>query len=165
MSSINRLPRRLTAFFAVTLAVLLGATLTAVPAQAAYGPAQPIYIQLQRTSSSGYTTQVGRLIGTLRFDDGNSLYRLDVTLCRQSSYVDTILSIRVNNTLQQRFSQRDEILRPDVCGGHGISGVINADFAYSGPIYNIGIGYEGILFDGSTATSVGGGAFYDNPFN
>jgi hypothetical protein len=24
----------------------------------------------------------GRLVGALRFDDGNSLYRLDVTLCR-----------------------------------------------------------------------------------
>jgi hypothetical protein len=164
MSSINRLPRRLTAYCAVALAVILGATLTAVPAQAAYGPAQPIYIQLQRTSS-GYTTQVGRLVGTLRFDDGNSLYRLDVTLCRQSSYVDTTLSISVNNTLHQRLSRRDEILRPDVCGGHGISGVINADFAYSGTIYNIGIGYEGLHFDGSTARSVGGSAFYDNPFN
>lgn len=158
------LRRHLTTLSALTLAAFLGASLTAAPAQATYGPAQPVDIQLSR-SSGGYTTQVGRLVGTVRFDDSNSLYRLDLTLCRQSSYTSTNLTVNVNGAFHQYYSREDGY-RPEACGGgHGLSGVINVDVPYSGVVQNIGLVYSGLHFSGSTATPVSRGAFYDSPFN
>ncbi|WP_141975515.1 hypothetical protein [Saccharothrix saharensis] len=154
----------MTALSAATLAVLLGASLAAAPAQAAYGPAQPVDIQL-RGYSGGYTTLVGRLVGSVRFDDGNSLYRLDLTLCRQSSYTSTKLTVTVNGAAHQWYSREDGY-RPAACGGgHGLSGVVNVDVPYAGVVQNVGLVYEGLHFSGSTATPVSRSAFYDNPFN
>lgn len=164
MPSSSGLRRRLTHLAGLTLAVLLGASLTATPAQAAYGPAHPVDIQL-RGYSGGYTTLVGRLVGSVRFDDGNSLYRLDLTLCRQSSYTSTKLTVNVNGAFHQWYSREDGY-RPEVCGGgHGQSGVVNVDVPYAGVVRNIGLVYEGLHFSGSTATPISRGAFYDNPFN
>ncbi|XVS67393.1 hypothetical protein ACQPYE_15435 [Actinosynnema sp. CA-299493] len=164
MSRSSGLRRHLTTLFALTSAVVLGVSLTATPAQATYGPAQPVDIQLSG-SSGGYTTLVGRLVGSVRFDDGNSLYRLDLTLCRQSSYTSTKLTVNVNGAFHQWYSHHDGY-RPAVCGGgHGMSGVVNVDVPYAGVVQNIGLVYEGLHFSGSTATPVFGGAFYDNPFN
>ncbi|MFE9749560.1 hypothetical protein ACFYOT_32000 [Saccharothrix saharensis] len=154
----------MTALSAATLAVVLGASLAATPAQAAYGPAQPVDIQLRGYSGS-YTTLVGRLVGSVRFDDGNSLYRLDLTLCRQSSYTSTKLLVTVNGAAHQWYSREDGY-RPEACGGgHGLSGVVNVDVPYAGVVQNIGLVYEGLHFSGSTATPVSRSAFYDNPFN
>ncbi len=165
MSRSSGLRRRLANLFALTLAAFLGASLTATPAQAAYGPAQPVDIQLRGYSSSGYTTLVGRLVGSVRFDDGNSLYRLDLTLCRQSSYTSTRLTVNVNGASHQWYLREDGY-RPDACGGgHGLSGVVNVDVPYAGVVQNIGLVYEGLHFSGSTATPVSRSAFYDNPFN
>jgi hypothetical protein len=164
MSRSSGLRRRFTTFFALTFAVFLGVSSTATPAQAAYGPAQPVDIQL-RGYSGGYTTLVGRLVGSVRFDDGNSLYRLDLTLCRQSSYTSTKLTVNVNGAFHQWYSREDGY-RPEACGGgHGLSGVVNVDLPYAGVVQNIGLVYEGLHFSGSTATPVSRGAFYDNPFN
>lgn len=161
---LSGLRRRLTALSAFTLSAFLGASLAAAPAQAAYGPAQPVDIQL-RGYSGGYTTLVGRLVGSVRFDDGNSLYRLDLTLCRQSSYTSTKLTVTVNGAAHQWYSREDGY-RPEACGGgHGLSGVVTADVPYAGVVQNIGLVYEGLHFSGSTATPVSRGASYDNPFN
>ena len=165
MTTTSGLHRRLANLFAVTLAVLLGVSLAATPAQAAYGPAQPVDIQLTGYTSSGTATSVGRLVGSVRFDDSNSFYRLDLTLCRQSSYVGTKLTVNVNGAFHQWYSHEDGY-RPAVCGGgHGLSGVINADVPYSGVVQNVGLVYEGLFFTGSTAKPVARGAFYDSPFN
>ncbi|MEU4745261.1 hypothetical protein AB0G02_33025 [Actinosynnema sp. NPDC023658] len=155
----------MTNLVALTLAAFLGASLAATPAQAAYGAPQPVDIQLTGYSSSGYATKVGRLVGSVRFDDGNSLYRLDLTLCRQSSYVSTKLTVTVNGAAHQWYSREDGY-RPEACGGgHGLSGVVNVDVPYGGVVQNVGLVYEGLLFDGSTAKPVVRSAFYDNPFN
>lgn len=165
MSRSSGLRRRFTNLFALTFAVFLGVSSTATPAQATYGPAQPVDIQLRGYSPSGYQTLVGRLVGTVRFDDGNSLYRLDLTLCRQSSYTSTRLAVNVNGA-QHRSYLREDGYRPDVCGGgHGLSGVVSEDVPYEGVVRNIGLVYEGLHFSGSTATPISRGAFYDNPFN
>ncbi|MFT7841803.1 hypothetical protein Q5530_37180 [Saccharothrix sp. BKS2] len=133
-------------------AALFCAAVTTAPAQAALGPAQPVDIQLRGYSSTGAETQVGRLTGTIRFDDGNSLYRLDVTMNRQSSYVDTKLQIDVNGTAHQAIYQ---------------SGSLYQDFPYPGTVQNVRLTYEGVYFDGATNTAkiVKRSAFYDNPFN
>ncbi|WP_309114260.1 hypothetical protein [Saccharothrix sp.] len=133
-------------------AALVATTVATAPAQAALGPAQPVEIQLRGYSSSGYETKVGHLSGTIRFDDGNALYRLDVTMNRQSSYVDTKLRIDVNGAPHQHFYQ---------------SGTINADFPYGGTVQNVRLVFEGLYFDGATNTAkpITRSAFYDNPFN
>lgn len=147
-------------------AVLATTLCVAAPASAAYGSPQPVDLQLRGYSSSGYEYLVGRLVGTVEFDDGNSGYRLSLTLCRQSSYTNPNVRIGVNGTPYQTFSPSDEQRRPGVCGGgHGMSGVIGGDFTYGGVVRNLSIGVEGILFDGSTAKTVSRGASYDNPFN
>jgi hypothetical protein len=133
-------------------AVLFGLTVVAAPAQATLGSAQPVDIQLRGYSSTGYETKVGHLYGTIRFDDGNSLYRLDVMMERQSSYVDTTLRIDVNGAPHQAIYQ---------------SGTLNADFPYSGTVQNVRLTFQGLYFDGATnrAKTVSRPAFYDNPFN
>ncbi|MEU7530382.1 hypothetical protein AB0A74_31960 [Saccharothrix sp. NPDC042600] len=133
-------------------AALFAATATATPAQAALGPAQPVDIQLRGYSSSGHVTQVGHLGGTIRFDDGNALYRLDVTMSRQSSYVDTKLRVDVNGAPHHYFYE---------------SGTLNADFPYPGTVQNVRLVFEGLYFDGATNTAktVTRSAFYDNPYN
>ncbi|MFI9007992.1 hypothetical protein ACIGNX_12245 [Actinosynnema sp. NPDC053489] len=157
--------RRLTNLAALTLAAFLGAALAAAPAQAAYGPAQPVDIQLKGYSPSGYTTLVGRLVGTVRFDDGNSLYRLDLTLCRQSSYTSTKLTVNVNGAYHRYYSGEDGY-RPEACGGgHGQSLAVNADVPYAGVVRDLTLVYEGLHFSGTTATQVSRSASYDNPFN
>ncbi|MFI9815987.1 hypothetical protein [Saccharothrix variisporea] len=143
--------------FLLRLAGLLGAALvagavTAAPAQATLGPAQPIDIQLRGYSSTGIETQVGRMVGTIRFDDGNTLYRIDATMYRQSSYVDTKLRIEVNGATHQNFYQ---------------SGTISADFPYPGVVQNVRLVFEGLYYDGATnrVKTITRSAFYDNPYN
>jgi hypothetical protein len=137
---------------AIIGAAVLGTTMAAAPAQAALGPAQPVDIQLRGYSSAGYETQVGHLSGSIRFDTGNTLFRLDVTMNRQSSYVDTKLRIDVNGATHQSIYQ---------------SGSLNADFPYGGTVQNVRLVFEGLFFDGATNTAktVTRSAFYDNPYN
>lgn len=162
MARSSGLRRRLTHLFALTSAVVIGTSLAATPAQAAYGPAHPVDIQLRGYSPNGSATLVGRLVGTVRFDDGNSPYRLDLTLCRQSSYTSTKLN--VNGAYHQWYSSEDGF-RPEVCGGHGLSGVVNVDLPYSGIVRNVELVYQGLYFSGSTATPIGNSRILDNPFN
>ncbi|WP_143532733.1 hypothetical protein [Saccharothrix sp. ALI-22-I] len=165
MTSMNKVRRRLTGLFTITLAMLFTAALVAAPAHATYGPPQPVDLNLRGTSSTGLITPVGRLVGSVQFDDGNSYYRLDAIACRQSSYVEPTIKIDVNGALHQWFSSSDGIRRPEVCGGHGMSGAVNVEFAYSGIIYNIKVTYEGLYFEGSTAKPISKSRTYDNPFN
>lgn len=133
-------------------AALVAGVVTAAPAQATLDAGQPVDIQLRGYSSTGIETQVGRMVGTIRFDDGNSLYRLDVTMYRQSSYVDTKLRVEVNGVTHQNFYQ---------------SGTIAADFPYPGVVQNVRLVFEGLYYDGSTnrVKTITRSAFYDNPFN
>ncbi|MDQ2583907.1 hypothetical protein [Saccharothrix yanglingensis] len=133
-------------------AALLSATVAAVPAQAALDAGQPVDIQLRGYSSTGAETQVGRMTGTVRFDNGNSLFRLDVTVERQSSYVDSKVRIDVNGSSHEHVYQ---------------SGVIARDFPYGGTVHNVQLTLEGLYYDGATnrTKTVTRSAFYDNPFN
>lgn len=136
----------------VLAALLLSAAVAAVPAHAALDSGQPVNIQLRGYSSTGAETQVGRMVGTVRFDSGNSLFRLDATVERQSSYVDSKVRIDVNGTAYEYIYQ---------------SGAIARDFPYGGTVYNVQLTLEGLYYDGATNTvkTVKRSAFYDNPFN
>ncbi len=133
-------------------AALLCATVAAVPAQAVLGSGQPVNVQLHGYSSTGTQTQVGRMTGSIRFDSGNSLFRLDVTVERQSSYVDSKVRIDVNGSTHEHVYQ---------------SGVIARDFPYGGTVHNVQLTLEGLYYDSETNTTktVKRTASYDNPFN
>lgn len=146
----------LVAFFATTLA--------SVPAQATLGSKLTIDMQLVG-SWNGVIVPVGRVKGTLQFDDGNSLYRLDVTVCRQSSFVVPTLSIDVNDdgSYDQRFSEGGPPLE-DICPG-SMSWGKSEGFPFAGVIRKIRVRIDGLFFDGRTATPKTKSTLYDNPFN
>lgn len=152
---------RLTATLA---AAAVAVTVAAAPAQAALGPAQTVDIQLT-SYAGGYQTQVGRVVGTIQFDDGRQAYNVTLTVCRQSSYTINNVRLFVNGALSQSFSVQDSTLRPQACGGgHGLSGVYAQTLTYGYAVQKVAIGVEGIHFDGSTARTVGSGAAYTNPY-
>jgi hypothetical protein len=165
MSNAQKFRRRLAQFGAVTLATLAVSPLGASPAQATYGPAQPVSLQLSGQSGSTQTL-VGRAVGTIQFDDGNSSYLLSLTLCRQSSYTAPTLTIYVNDVQQSSFSGDDGVRRPDSCGGgHGMSLAINGAYSYPGVVQKLRVKIDGLYFSGSTASDKSASATYDNPFN
>jgi hypothetical protein len=157
--------RRLVGFLTAAAAATVLVTLPAGPAHATLGPPQSIDIQLT-SYAGGYQTQVGRLIGTIQFDDGASAYNLTITVCRQSSYVINTVRVSVNGVPERSFSVQDGTPRSAECGGgHGLSGVYVRTISYPGVIENVAIGLEGVHFDGSTARNVGGGRFFPNPYH
>lgn len=159
----NELRRQLIRIVAIVSAALFAVGLAAAPAQATYGSPLPVDLQLNGNAPWG-PIQVGRVVGTLQFDDGNSHYWLSVTICRQSSYTNPNVRISVNGSLQQYLSGQYGS-QPQICGGNGISQTVNSGFAYAGTIQNLTIAIDGIYFDGSTATNLTKSRTYDNPFN
>lgn len=168
MLLLKRLPRRVLTFLAATFAAAaVATTLTAAPAQAAWSSAYPVNIQLTSYSSSGGVYQVGRVVGSLWFDSGNSAYQLSLIMCRQSSYTNPNVRISVNGSSHHSFSPSDGTRRPESCGGgHGMSGVISGVYSYSGVVRNLTVTISGIHFDfPNVAKDVVRSSTYDNPFN
>jgi hypothetical protein len=158
--------RRLVALLAATFAALFVTSLAAAPAQATYGPPNPIDIQLRSQDSYGNVYLVGRVVGNLYFDDGSSAYHLSLTLCRQSSYTTPHLHVLVNGVEHRFFSGSDGVARPGVCGDRwGQSLAIESGHSYAGVIQTLGFTIEGIHFDGSTARDIVRSRAYDNPYN
>jgi hypothetical protein len=90
---------------------------------------------------------------------------VSLVVCRQSSYTSPNLQIFVNGQAHQHYNGQDNIRRQDICGGHGMSGLLEAAFSYGGVIQNIRIQLQGIHFDMYTAKEIIRSATYDNPFN
>jgi hypothetical protein len=158
------LRRRLITLLVVTVAALAGTSVMATPAQAAWGPQQPLEIQLI-SNPNGSEYRVGKVTGSVRFDDGNSMYHLSIVICRQSSYTFPNVRVFANGQPQGTYSSEDGVARPSVCGDRwGMSLGVNQVISYPG-LRSISVAIEGIHFDGSTAYYVYGGAFADNPFN
>ena len=165
MSLTSGLRRRLARLLAVTAAMLFVTSLAAAPAHAALGPPQPVSMQLRAYTSTGVEYLVGRVVGTIQFDDANTAYNLSLTVCRQSSYVSPNVRVFVNGAYAGYFAGEDGTPRPSICPGHGMSGVINGTFTTGGTVQNVSITITGLFFNGSTATEKSKSAFYDNPFN
>lgn len=68
----------------------------ATPAHAAWGPAQPVTMQIRHYYPTGGSVQIGWVEGTVQFDDGGSALYYNLTVCRQSSYMLPYLTINVN---------------------------------------------------------------------
>lgn len=69
---------------AIAAAALVTAVLSVTPAHAAYGPDQPVYVQV--TANDGTGLQLARLEGTIAFDDSNTKFRYSLRFCWQSAY-------------------------------------------------------------------------------
>jgi hypothetical protein len=162
MSASKPTRRHLARLLTIAAAGILAAFLAPPPAHATLGPPLPVDIQLIGTSGS-YQVPVGRVVGTIQFDDGASAYRLALVMCRQSSYTAPNVRINVNGVLQHTIPQ-DGQYRSEICGGHGLSGAIDNVFSYAGRVQTISIGIQGLHFDGSTARPVGDGRLYLNPY-
>ncbi len=85
--------RSLLLALATTAALVLP---TATPAHAAWGPAQPVTMQIRHYYPTGSSIQIGWVEGTVQFDDGGSALRYNLTFCRQSSYMLPYMTINVN---------------------------------------------------------------------
>jgi len=156
------LGRRLIGVLALALAAL---AVTASPAHASPGATQTIDVQLTTYSNYGYLVQVGRVYGTIQFDTNNTQFSVSLVVCRQSSYTSPNVRFNVNGSASGVYNAEDSTRRPQICGGWGTSGVIAGTFSYGTTVAGVGVGVEGIYFDGSSARSVGGGAYADNPYN
>lgn len=92
-SVLRRSARSLLIALATAAALILP---TATPAQAAWGPAQPLTLQIRHYYPTGSSIQIGWVEGTVQFDDGGSALRYNLTFCRQSSYMLPYMTINVN---------------------------------------------------------------------
>jgi hypothetical protein len=163
-SIINRCGRFLTA---ITFLGIFSTFLTARPAEATLGPAIPYTLQVRGQFQSGLIQELGRAVGTVQFDDGNSYYHLSFVLCRQSSYASPLLMVSVTGTGSggsQIFSGITT-LRPDICGGHGQAYVFDGGFAYNGIIRSLTFTLEGVFMNGSNAERPRRTVTIDNPYN
>ncbi|NUO96490.1 MAG: hypothetical protein HOV96_29770 [Nonomuraea sp.] len=81
---------------AIALAALATALLPLTPAHAAYGPDQPVAIQLNATDPTN--TGLARLEGTVAFDDGNTMFRYSLRLCWLHAYPAPQARVVINGT-------------------------------------------------------------------
>lgn len=87
---------RVRSLVAVACAALVTALLPLTPAHAAYGPDQPVLIQLNATDPTN--TQLARLEGTVAFDDGDTMFRYSLRLCWLHAYPAPSALVVVNGT-------------------------------------------------------------------
>ncbi|WP_433499062.1 hypothetical protein ACQP1K_01505 [Sphaerimonospora sp. CA-214678] len=153
--------RRLTTSTAIAVCALATAILPLTPAHAAYGPDNPVYVQL--VSNDGNATQLARLDGTLAFDSGNTKYRYSLRLCWQHAYPAPSFTIVVNGT---------STVWPVQTGTTSVAGcsqtfVYNTEANFGSTVRNIrfdvtgGWFYPGNNYQMRTKSS----GTYDNPYN
>ncbi len=94
MRSILR--RGVTRSFILSFAMLAATVVAPAPAQAAYAPPIPLTMQIIGSTSGGASLTLGRVQGSVQFDDGGNLLRYEALMCRQSSYQLPYMTIDVN---------------------------------------------------------------------
>ena len=166
MALLGRLRHHLARILTVAMAALFVASLAPAPAHAAYSSPVTVNIQLRSYDASYNLYLVGKVYGTIQFDDSNRRYRLSLVVCRQSSYVAPHVTVYVNGAYHHSGVNWDQVRRPEICDDYwGNSGTINGDFTYSGVVRNVTIQIRGLHFDMYTAREVIREGTYDNPFN
>ncbi len=150
-------PKRLTAAILAALALII---LPASPAHATYGPDQPVYVQLNAT---GGGPMLALLQGTVAFDDGNTRYRYNLTLCWQSAYPQPYFLINVNGSTTQ------SPVYTGMSSAPGCQFVYNysADVNFGGTVQNVRFDVTGGWFasSGQYMMRTRSSATYDNPYN
>ncbi|WP_043622546.1 hypothetical protein [Nonomuraea candida] len=138
---------RLTRSIAIAIAAIAAALLPLSPAHAAYGPDQPVSVQVNATDP--YNTPLARLQGTVAFDDGTAMFRYSLQLCWLRAYPAPNLRIFINGTTQHYpvsagstttpGCQQTSLYAAEVNHGAAIANVrfdVTAGWFYPGMQYN-----------------------------
>ncbi|WP_182905893.1 hypothetical protein [Microbispora sp. H13382] len=153
--------RRLTASFAMAIGAIAAALLPLSPAHAAYGPDQPVYLQL--VSNDGNATQLALLDGTVAFDDGNTKYRYSLRLCWQHAYPQPYFTINVNGTSTAWPTQ----VGPTSMPGCQQAYLYSAEVNFGSTVRNVRFDVTGGWFgsNGQYQMRTKSTGTYDNPYN
>ncbi|MBP2705042.1 hypothetical protein JOL79_14595 [Microbispora sp. RL4-1S] len=156
--------RRLATSIALAITASAFTFLLGTPAHAAYGPDQPVYVQVIANDGSGM--QLARLEGTVAFDDSNTKYRYSLSLCWQSgAYPQPSFLINVNGSATNS---------PVWTGTTSAAGcqqvaLYSAEASFGGPVYNLRFDVTAGWFSSSHGyqymTRTKSSGTYDNPFN
>jgi len=153
--------RRLAASVALAGGAIATALLPTTPAHAAYGPDQPVYVQL--VSNDGNATPLARLEGTLAFDSGNTKYRYSLTLCWQSAYPAPSFRVIVNGTTTNFPSSTGTTTK----SGCQVTTVYNNEVNFGSTVRNVRFDVTGGWFgtNGQYQMRTKSSPTYDNPHN
>jgi hypothetical protein len=135
--------------------------LPTAPAHATYG-AQDASVHLQLYGPSA--TPVGSVDGTVEFDSGNTMFRYNLTMCRQSSYVAPWMYLYVNGAVYRQLAD-GWVYGTSACGGGPVA-VYSAEVPYGAVVTSVIVNLHGSSFSYPAGyrehqTS----AFKDNPYN
>lgn len=153
--------RRLAASVALAGGAIATALLPTTPAHAAYGPDQPVYVQL--VSNDGNATPLARLEGTLAFDSGNTKYRYSLTLCWQSAYPAPSFRVIVNGTTTNYPTSTGTTTK----SGCQVTTVYNNEVNFGSTVRNVRFDVTGGWFgtNGQYQMRTKSSSTYDNPYN
>ncbi|MEV4514203.1 hypothetical protein AB0K00_35245 [Dactylosporangium sp. NPDC049525] len=128
----------------VTAAAAIGViALPAVPAHATYGP-QFGTVHWQLLNSNG-NQLIGSIDGTVEFDDGNTMFRYSLTMCRQNSFTAPYAYVYVNGTYA--FPLYPAYTGLPACGGaSALGGVVTGEVVPGGVVRNVTVEFHGSYY-------------------
>ncbi|HEX6682477.1 MAG TPA: hypothetical protein VF062_06755 [Candidatus Limnocylindrales bacterium] len=162
---------RATKSLLLPLALLAALIFPAAPAQAAWAAELPLNIQVLYYYYPSGSAQLGRVDGTVQFDDGGSALRYNLTFCRQSSYSLPYMTINVNSYVigGRKYATWITNIYPPYAGYsssqpcYGQTGTVYGEFTYAN-FSNVEFLLYGSTFVGSTFTTVSQDRIYYNPY-
>lgn len=145
---------------AIALGALAGIALAPAPAQAtAYGAQLPVTLEVRGDGG----VKLSGLYGWLQFDDGNTKYRYEVYLCRESSYSSANAWVKANGVVRDSYSVNYGNVNIPQCRYPAL--LISKEDNVGGTVANVTFELEGVNFSGNVATRIRRSTTYDNPFN
>lgn len=152
------LRHRVTTLIAVALAVLVATVAPSTPAQAAYGPPTPFYVQV--------VSDTGRLLtwvnGFVQFDSGRTRFYYSVDFCRGSAYQAPKMDVYVNRALHHtRWHNEAGTAPTPQCN---LEVTLDREVEYGSPVQEVRFVLVAIYFDGSTAREFANGVPITNPY-
>ncbi|MCK2215856.1 hypothetical protein MF672_018945 [Actinomadura sp. ATCC 31491] len=145
---------------ALLLAAIATALLPLTPAQAAYGPPNPIILQV----NAGDGTLLARVEGTVAFDDGNTRYTYSLVLCRRSSFQAPYVRIYVNGAYRDSLYWNPSTTVP-WCQYAGFASPHSAEVDYGALVQNVRFELIGSSFPNNVYKEHHSSTTYDNPYN
>ena len=157
---------------ALLLALAMLATLIpAAPARAAWAQQLPLTLQIMHYYSSGGSTQLGLVTGTVQFDDGGTALQYSLTFCRQSSYAVPYMTINVNSFTAggRKYGTYITTVYPDYTGYsstppcYSTTGTAFGQFTYA-DFWNVEFIAYGSTFEGQSYVVESQDRIYSNPY-
>lgn len=155
----------------LSLAMLVTLIAPAAPAQAAWGAQLPLTLQIMHYYPTGGSVQVGRVEGTVQFDDGGSALSYSLTFCRQSSYMLPYMTINVNSYVVggRKYATYITNVYPNYTGYsstapcYSTTGTASGAFTYA-DFWNVEFLVYGSTFEGQSYVVESQDRIYSNPY-